>query len=49
MQKYGANSASSGVRLNGFDTTKILADLALAVSEFESPGAALAIPEDYLK
>lgn len=49
MQTYGANKASSAIRLNGFDITKILADLALAVSEFESPGAALVVPEDYLK
>jgi hypothetical protein len=43
------NGQGSGITLNGFDTTKILADLALIVREFESPGAGLAVPTSYLK
>ena len=49
IQTYSSNSAKSGITLNGFDMTKLLADLALTVSEFESPGAAFAIPIDYLR
>jgi hypothetical protein len=49
IQTYGANGAKSGLTLDGFDMTKLLADLALTVSEFESPGAAFAIPIDYLE
>lgn len=39
----------SGVMLSGFDTTAILAQLALIVKEFKSPGAGIAVPISYLK
>jgi hypothetical protein len=32
----------------GFDTNQVLAELALVVREFESPGAGLAVPSSYL-
>lgn len=49
IKTYGANGVKSGITVDGFDMAKLLADLALTVSEFESPGAAFAIPIDYLK
>jgi S1-C subfamily serine protease len=39
----------SGIVISGFDTTKLLGDLALIVKEFESPGAGIAVPVIYLK
>jgi S1-C subfamily serine protease len=39
----------SGITLSGFDTTKILGELAFVVVEFESPGAGFAVPVSYLK
>jgi len=40
----GLGGASSGVLLSGFDVTKIVGELAWTVSQFESPGAGLAVP-----
>jgi S1-C subfamily serine protease len=37
------------IRMGGFDTNQLLAQLALIVKEFESPGAGLAVPISYLK
>jgi hypothetical protein len=39
----------SGILLSGFDTTKLLAQLAWIVQQFESPGAGIAVPISYLK
>lgn len=39
----------SGILMNGMDTTKALAQLALVVGSFESPGSGLAVPISYLK
>ncbi len=49
VQKMSGNQNGSGVILSGFDTTKILAELAWIVREFESPGAGIAVPLSYLK
>jgi hypothetical protein len=43
-----SNGQSSGITLSGFDTTKILAQLAFVVREFESPGAGYAVPLRYI-
>ena len=48
VQSYAANGSGSGVFIGSFDTTKALAQLAWVVSEFESPGAGLAVPLSYL-
>jgi S1-C subfamily serine protease len=44
----GTESASSGVSLSGFDVTKTLGELAWIVSQFETPGAGLAVPTSAL-
>jgi hypothetical protein len=42
---FGGNkNLSSGVSLSGFDVTKTLGELSWIVSQFESPGAGLAVP-----
>lgn len=46
---FQTRKGGSGILLSGFDTTQILAQLALIVREFESPGAALAVPVHYLE
>lgn len=43
-----AGGRPSGVTLSGFDTVKILGQLALVVREFESPGSGYAVPTSYL-
>ena len=48
VQSYAANGSGSGVFIGSFDTTKALAQLAWVVSEFEAPGAGLAVPLSYL-
>ncbi|MGA2815221.1 MAG: serine protease [Xanthobacteraceae bacterium] len=49
IQTMKNSPGGSGIMLSGFDTTVILAQLALIVKEFESPGAGLAVPISYLK
>ena len=49
VDAYANKPGGSGVILSGFDTTKILSELAWVVREFESPGAGLAVPVSYLK
>jgi S1-C subfamily serine protease len=49
VQAMANNQAGSGVALSGFDITKIVADLAWIVREFESPGAGIAVPLSYVK
>jgi S1-C subfamily serine protease len=49
VQTFANRQNSSGVILSGFDTTKILAELAWIVREFESPGAGIAVPLSYLQ
>jgi S1-C subfamily serine protease len=39
----------SGPLLSGFDTNRLLAQLALVVHEFESPGSGLAVPISYMR
>jgi len=39
----------SGIQIGGFDTNRLLAQLALVVHEFESPGSGLAVPISYLR
>ena len=41
--------APSGVLISGFDTNRLLAQLALVVHEFESPGSGLAVPITYMR
>jgi S1-C subfamily serine protease len=48
VEGYAQKTSGSGVFIGGFDTTKILAQLAWVVSEFESPGAGIAVPLSYL-
>ena len=43
-----ANTVSSGTTLSGFDLPVIVGHLATAMIEFESPGAAFAVPTSYL-
>jgi S1-C subfamily serine protease len=44
-EAFGGNrNVSSGVSLSGFDVTKTLGELSWIVSQFESPGAGLAVP-----
>lgn len=45
----GLRNVSSGIRLSGFDVTKTLGELAWIVSQFESPGAGLAVPVSNMK
>jgi hypothetical protein len=40
--------SSSGIRIGLFDTNRLLAQLALIVHEFESPGSGLAVPISYM-
>jgi hypothetical protein len=49
IQTMQNSPGGSGVSLSGFDTTALLAQLALIVKEYESPGAGLAVPISYLK
>jgi V8-like Glu-specific endopeptidase len=49
IQTYLSNQGpSSGVFIGGFDTNRILAEVAFIVQEYESPGSGLAIPISYL-
>jgi S1-C subfamily serine protease len=48
VQGYATKGSGTGVFIGGFDTTKLLAQLAWVVSEFEAPGAGLAVPLSYL-
>jgi len=45
---YAREGSGSHVFINGFDTTKVLSQLSWVVSEFESPGAGIAVPLSYL-
>lgn len=49
IQAMMASPQGSGILLSGFDTTKLLGQLAWIVHEFESPGAGLAVPVTYLE
>jgi S1-C subfamily serine protease len=49
VRKYQTNDSHPQILISGFDTNKILSELAYVVSEFESPGAGLAVPIQYLK
>lgn len=49
VKTYGQNASGSGVYLSGFDVTKLLAQLAFVVHEFETPGSGLAIPASYFE
>jgi S1-C subfamily serine protease len=44
-----SSPSGSGILLSGFDTTKLLGQLAWIVHEFESPGVGLAVPISYLQ
>jgi len=47
---HAVQSGGTGsIVMSGFNTTAILAQLALIVKEFESPGAGLAVPISYLR
>jgi S1-C subfamily serine protease len=49
IQAMMERPGGSGVLLSGFDTTKLLAQLAWIVQQFESPGSGFAVPVSYLK
>jgi len=49
IKTFGTTGLGSGITLSGFDTTKILAELAWVVSQFETPGSGYAVPVQYLK
>ena len=44
ISRIAMGSRGSGVIISGFDTNKILGQLAVVVREFESPGAGYAVP-----
>jgi S1-C subfamily serine protease len=49
ISKLASSGRGSGVLLSGFDTTKILGQLAVVVHEFETTGSGYAVPVSGLK
>ena len=49
IQIYAEGKATGAIIVSGFDTNKILAELAFLVTQFESPGSGYAVPIHYLK
>ncbi|MFI4936073.1 MAG: serine protease [Caulobacterales bacterium] len=49
VKTYANNDRPSGGAVAGFDTTKLLAQLAFIVSEFETPGSGTVVPISYLR